>query len=229
MRMLLEEGFKVVIHDTDEKALTNLLTELGDLVNEQQCYPICFDPCNQESVMKAIEKIQKDFHPVYILINNNGIPSRTTTLQTTMDEWKQSFEQNVDSAFLISKAILPGMKKRKWGRIVNTCSIAGKTGGFTTGISYSTTKGALQSFTYALARECAKDGITANGIAPAYLRTPTLEAYPKEMLKTLKNYIPVGRFLEADEYAHTVKFLISPLAGFVCGEIIDLNGGLLMS
>lgn len=229
MRMLLEDGFRVVIHDTDEQALTTLLTDLGGLVNEEKCYPICFDPCNAESVHKAIEKITKDFHPVYVLINNNGMLSRTLASTTSIEDWRQCFQQNVDSAFLVSRCILPMMRKRKWGRIVNTCSIAGKTGGFTTGIAYATTKGALQTFTYALARECAKDGITVNGIAPAYIRTPNVEAYPKDMVKMLLDYIPVGRFCEPEEFAHTVQFLISPLAGFICGEIIDQNGGLLMS
>lgn len=229
VRMLLEEGFRVVIHDTDEQALTTMLTELGTLVTENQCYPICFDPCNSESVDKALERITNDFHPVYILINNNCVLSRTSSQGTSIEDWKRCFSENVDSAFLVSRAVLPTMRQRKWGRIVNTCSIAGKTGGHTTGIAYSTTKGALQTFTYALAREVAKDGITVNGIAPAYIRTPNVEAYPKHMIKMLLDYIPVGRFCEPEEFAHTVKFLISPLAGFICGEIIDQNGGLLMS
>lgn len=227
--MLLEEGFRVVIHDSDEHALTSLLNSLGSLVSESKCYPICFDPCNSESVTKAMERIANDFHPVYVLVNNSGILSKTPAEQTTIEDWRHCFSQNVDSAFLISRAVLPNMRKRKWGRIVNTCSIAGKTGGHTTGVAYSTTKGALQTFTFALARECAKDGITVNGIAPAYIRTPGVDAYPKEMVKMLLEYIPVGRFCEPDEFAHTVKFLISPLAGFICGEIIDQNGGLLMS
>lgn len=229
MRMLLEEGFRVVIHDSDERALAALLNALGPLVNENQCYPICFDACNSDSVDKAMQRITNDFHPVYILVNNNGILARTPVSQTSLQDWQHCFSQNVDSAFLISRALLPNMRKRKWGRIVNTCSIAGKTGGHTTGIAYSTTKGALQTFTFALARECAKDGITVNGIAPAYIRTPGVDAYPKEMVKMLLEYIPVGRFCEPEEFAHTIKFLISPLAGFICGEIIDQNGGLLMS
>lgn len=229
VRMLLQDGFRVVIHDSDEQALSSLLTSLGPLVDNSKCYPICFDPCNADSVKKAIERITQDFYPVYVLVNNNGMLSRTPASATAIDDWRHCFSQNVDSAFLISRAILPNMRKRKWGRIVNTCSIAGKTGGHTTGIAYATTKGALQTFTFALARECAKDGITVNGIAPAYIRTPGVEAYPKEMIKMLLDYIPVGRFCEPEEFAHTVKFLISPLAGFICGEIIDQNGGLLMS
>ncbi|KAI0560807.1 Xanthoxin dehydrogenase, partial [Gracilaria domingensis] len=151
VRMLLEEGFRVVIHDSDEHALAELLTALGPLVNGAQCYPICFDPCNSDSIEKAMDRITSDFHPVYVLVNNNGILARTPIAQTNLEAWQKCFSQNVDSAFLISRALLPNMRKRKWGRIVNTCSIAGKTGGHTTGIAYSTTKGALQTFTFALA------------------------------------------------------------------------------
>ena len=218
-----------MIHDSDKTELTELLTSLGSLANKERCYPICFDPSNAASVDEAMDRIRADFHPVYILVNNSSILSNTHAANTTIEDWRNSFSQNVDSAFLISRALLPAMRQRKWGRIVNTCSLAGKTGGYTTGIAYSTTKGALQTFTFALARECAKDGITVNGIAPAYIRTPTVEAYPKDMLPMLLDYIPVGRFCEPEEFANTVKFLISPLAGFICGEIIDQNGGLWMS
>jgi len=88
--------------------------------------------------------------------------------------------------------------------------------------------GALQTLTFGLARESARDGITVNAIAPAYLRTSTLEHYPPEIVERLLETIPVGRFCEPEEYAHTVRFLISPLAGFITGEVIDMNGGLLM-
>ena len=120
------------------------------------------------------------------------------------------------------------MRKRKWGRIVNTCSLAGKTGGLTAGTAYSTSKGALAALTFSLAREVAGDGVPANGIAPAYVKTPMVteqltEAERQDLLKQ----IPVGRFCEPEEFAHTVSFLTHPLAGFITGEIVDLNGGLL--
>lgn len=218
-----------MIQDSDEAALTELLSSLGNLAQKEVCYPICFDASNAASVNEAVARIASDFHPVYVLVNNSGVLSSTLVGNTSLDDWRHAFNQNVDPAFLMSRALLPAMRKRKWGRVVNTCSLAGKTGGHTTGIAYATTKGALQTFTFALARECAKDGVTVNGIAPAYVRTPAVEAYPKDMLPMLLEYIPVGRFCEPEEFADAVRFLISPLAGFICGTIIDLNGGLLMS
>lgn len=226
--MLLDEGFRVVIHDKDTEELGKFLASLGDLGSADRCYPISFDPTSPDLVDEAVGKIQSEFHPVYVLVNNSSVLSRTPAAETTIEEWRDSFAQNVDSAFLISRALLPQMRKRGWGRIVNTCSLAGKTGGATTGIAYATTKGALQTLTFALAREVAKDGITVNGIAPAYIRTPTTENFPQEMVDMLLKYIPVGRFCEPEEFGHCVKFLISPLAGFICGEIIDQNGGMLL-
>lgn len=208
--MLLEDGFRVVIHDVDTEALQEVLASLGEAGSAERCYPISFDPSSPDLVDEAIAKIQAEFHPVYVLINNSSVLSRTLTADTTIEEWRHSFAQNVDSAFLISRALLPAMRKRGWGRIVNTCSLAGKTGGATTGIAYSTTKGALQTLTFALAREVAKDGITVNGIAPAYIRTPTVEGFPAEMVDMLLKYIPVGRFCEPEgEFVFAVASLLS--------------------
>mmetsp|Transcript_10551 Transcript_10551/g.28046 ORF Transcript_10551/g.28046 Transcript_10551/m.28046 type:complete len:256 (+) Transcript_10551:110-877(+) len=229
VRMLLEEGFRVVVHDSSVDALNDFVSKLGSLATRENIYPICFDPTNAESVSTACQRICSDFAPVYVLINNCGVLSNTLAAETTIEDWRNIFSQNVDSAFLMSRELLPSMKERKWGRIINTCSLAGKTGGVTTGIGYASSKGAVHTMTFALARESAKDGVTVNGIAPAYIRTPTVELYPDEMVDMLLKYIPVGRFCEPEEFAHTVRFLISPLAGFITGEIIDMNGGLLMS
>jgi 3-oxoacyl-[acyl-carrier protein] reductase len=121
------------------------------------------------------------------------------------------------------------MKARRAGRIINTCSLAAKTGGLTAGTAYAVSKGALTSLTFSLARELASFGVTANGISPAYVKTPMItEQLTEQQRQALLKDIPVGRFCEPEEFAHVVRFLASPLAGFITGEIVDLNGGLLM-
>jgi len=105
--------------------------------------------------------------------------------------------------------------------------MAGKTGGVTAGIAYSASKGGLASLTFALAKEVAAQGVTVNGIAPAYVKTPMItDILTEKQRQLLFKRIPVGRFCEPEEVAHAVRFLISPLAGFITGEIIDINGGL---
>ena len=166
---------------------------------------------------------------VDVLVNNAGVLSNNKSETTTPEEWRKVLAANLDGAFYLSREVIPGMKARRWGRIVNTCSLAAKTGGLTAGTAYAVSKGALTSLTFSLARELAPFGVTVNGISPAYVKTPMVtEQLTEAQRQSLIAQIPVGRFCEPEEFAHVVRFLVSPLSGFITGEIVDLNGGLIM-
>lgn len=121
------------------------------------------------------------------------------------------------------------MKDSGWGRIVNISLLAMKTGGLTAGTSYTASKGGITALTLSIARESAPFGVTANAIAPAYIKTPMITDFlDDQQQQRLLEQIPVGRFCEPEEVAHVVTFLVSPLSGFITGEIIDINGGLHM-
>ncbi|KAK4535608.1 hypothetical protein CDCA_CDCA05G1633 [Cyanidium caldarium] len=227
VRAFLAEGFRVVVHDNSVDDLNTFVMQLGASATAAHVYPICFDVSRPDAVAAAMHRVRNDFGDVFFLVNNNAVVSATHALETSSDDWQYAFAQNVHSAFYVSREVLPAMRAKRFGRIINTCSLAGKTGGITTGIAYSTTKGALQTLTFSLARETARDGITVNGISYAYVQTASLERFPKEVVDQLLNSIPVGRFMQPEEFAFAVLFLCSPLAGFVTGEILDLNGGLL--
>lgn len=183
------------------------------------------DITDPNAVNEAIRRIGD----VDVLINNAGILSNNKAEATTSEEWHKVLAANLDGAFYLSREVIPGMKARRWGRIVNTCSLAAKTGGLTAGTAYAVSKGALTSLTFSLARELAPHGVTVNGISPAYVKTPMLtEGLTGAQRQALLAQIPVGRFCEPEEFAHVVRFLVSPLAGFITGEIVDLNGGLVM-
>jgi 3-oxoacyl-[acyl-carrier protein] reductase len=177
----------------------------------------------------AVRRAVRDIGAVDILVNNAGILSNNKSQATSAEEWRRVLAANLDGAFYLSQAVIPGMKRRRWGRIINTCSLAAKTGGLTAGTAYSTSKGALTSLTFSLARELAAFGVTVNGISPAYVRTPmVMRQLNAAQRRAVLAQIPVGRFCEPEEFAHVVRFLASPLSGFITGEIVDLNGGVIM-
>lgn len=177
----------------------------------------------------AVNKAIGEIGAVDILVNNAGILSNNKSEATGPEEWRKVLAANLDGAFYLSRAVIPGMKARRWGRIVNTCSLAAKTGGLTAGTAYAASKGALTSLTFSLARELAAFGVTVNGISPAYVRTPMVtEQLTEAQRQAVLAQIPVGRFCEPEEFAHVVRFLVDPLSGFITGEIVDLNGGVIM-
>jgi 3-oxoacyl-[acyl-carrier protein] reductase len=224
VKVLLEDGCKVAMVDSNGPRNAQLARELGP-----RAQAFDFDISDPQAVRAGYRRIVDSLGEADILVNNAGILSNHKAEATDSSEWRRVLAVNLDGAFYLAQCVLPAMKARRFGRIINTCSLAAKTGGLTAGTAYSVSKGALTTLTFSLARELAPFGVTANGISPAYVKTPMIteqldEAQRQKLLKD----IPVGRFCEPEEFAHVVRFLASPLAGFITGEIVDLNGGLVM-
>jgi 3-oxoacyl-[acyl-carrier protein] reductase len=220
-KALAEKGFRVAMGDVAPDRVEHAAAKI------EGSRAFAFDVADAAACETAIRRIEGDMGPVEALVNNAGILSNNKAVETTPDEWRHVLSVNLDGAFYLSRTVLPGMRQRRGGRIVNTCSLAMKSGGLTAGTAYTASKGALAALTFSLARETASQGITVNGIAPAYVRTPMVdEQLTEEQRQGLLKQIPVGRFCEPEEFAHCVRFFLHPLSGFITGEILDLNGGL---
>lgn len=224
VRALLEDGAQVALVDVDALRLDSIIRFLRGPTIAVPC-----DVSDPGAVRQAHLQVEKTLGPVDVLVNNAGILSNAQAEATDDAEWRRVLAVNVDGAFYWARAVLPGMKQRGWGRIVNVASLAAKTGGPAAGAAYAASKGALSSLTFALARESAAHGVTVNAIAPAYVKTAMItEQLNEAQQRQILAQIPVGRFCEPEEFAHAVRFLASPLCGFITGEVLDLNGGLHM-
>ena len=224
VRAMLENEAQVALVDVDALRLDSTVRFLRGNTAAVSC-----DVSDPAAVRAAHQQVEKVLGPVDVLINNAGILSNAKAEATDDAEWRRVMAVNVDGAFYWSRAVLPAMKKRRWGRIVNVASLAAKTGGLTAGTAYAASKGAMASLTFSLARESAAHGVTVNAIAPAYVKTPMVtEQLNEAQQRQILAQIPIGRFCEPEEFAHAVCFLASPLAGFITGEVLDLNGGLQM-
>ena len=220
--VLAAEGMTVVLADIEADRLPELASQIGETA-----VSLVLDVSDPDMVNTACKRIINNHDGVDVLVNNAGVLSNNKAVETSPEEWRRIMSVNLDGAFYLSRACLPEMKAKGWGRIINVCSLAAKTGGLTAGTAYTTSKGGMGTLTFSLAREVAGFGVTVNGVAPAYIKSPmvTEQLTPDQRRKLLAE-IPVGRFCEAKEVANLIRFLASPLAGFITGEIVDINGGL---
>lgn len=160
-----------------------------------------------------------------ILINSAGIVGPNKPVPSvTHAEWRRTIEVNLDGAFLMTQAVLPGMTRRGWGRIVNLASVAGKEGNPNLA-AYSASKGGLIAFTKAVAKEVARSGVVVNVVTPAVIATPMNANTSDDTLKYMIEKIPMGRTGEAAEVAELIRWLASDACSFSTGAVFDISGG----
>lgn len=162
--------------------------------------------------------------PVEILVNNAGITRDRAIHKMAHPDWDAVIATNLTSCFNMSQIVIPGMRERSYGRIVNISSVNGQLGQFGQ-TNYSAAKAGVLGFTKALARETAAKGITVNAVAPGYIGTDMVRAVDEKILQQIITGIPVGRLGEPDEIARAVCFLVADEAGFITGETLSINGG----
>ena len=183
-----------------------------------------WDVGDHDACLEGCRRVEAELGPVDVLVNNAGITRDGTILKMTHAMWEEVIRVNLGGCFNMAKAVFPGMRERKWGRIVNIGSINGQ-GGQYGQVNYAAAKSGIHGFTKALAQEGARAGVTVNALAPGYIDTDMVAAVPPDVLEKIVAKIPVGRLGKAEEIARGVAFLCSEDAGFVTGSTLSINGG----
>jgi NAD(P)-dependent dehydrogenase (short-subunit alcohol dehydrogenase family) len=181
------------------------------------------DVSDRVAVAAAVDRVGAELGPPTILVNNAGIPGGGQFMDVTFEAWRRVLDVHVDGAFHATQAVLPGMAEAGWGRIVNVCSEAVWLGNQS--VQYVTAKAALVGFTRALAYQLAPSGILVNGVAPGPVDTPMLRDNDPGAIDAELASVRIGRFLEPDEIAATIAFLVGPGGDGYVGQVLSPNGG----
>lgn len=181
-----------------------------------------------ESVASLLKSVQDEFGAPSILVNNAGITKDNLLMRMNDDEWFDVINTNLSSVYRLSKSVLRGMMKARWGRIINISSVVGSMGN-PGQANYAATKAGVAGFSRSLAAEVGSRGITVNTVAPGFIDTDMTKVLPEEQKQMLLSKIPLGRLGKPEEIAAVVVFLASEAGGYVSGETIQVNGGMYMA
>ncbi|HEX8596395.1 MAG TPA: 3-oxoacyl-ACP reductase FabG [Pseudomonas sp.] len=191
-------------------------------------FGLMLDVTSSDSVNATLAQIQERVGAPLILVNNAGITRDNLMMRMKDDEWHDVVDTNLNSLFRLSKGVLRGMTKARWGRIISIGSVVGAMGNAGQ-VNYAAAKAGLEGFSRALAREVGSRAVTVNSVAPGFIDTDMTRELPEAQRESLISQIPLGRLGQAEEIAHVVAFLASEGAGYVTGATIPVNGGMYMS
>ena len=227
-RAIVEEfakrGANIVVSGTVEEKAQEVASLLAQNYGVKTL-GVGMDVSNPQSVEEAFKKIHSTFEGIDILVNNAGITRDSLFLRMKLEDWQKVLDVNLTGTFLVTKQVIRYMTKKRWGRIINITSVVGFTGNVGQ-VNYSTTKAGLVGFTKSLAKELALRNILVNAVAPGFIETDMTETLKEEIKGEYKKMIPLGRFGTPQEVARVVLFLASPMADYITGEVIHVNGGM---
>ncbi|EHJ59323.1 acetoacetyl-CoA reductase [Novosphingobium pentaromativorans US6-1] len=215
---LKERGLTVVASYAGNEAAAQTFTKETDIPAFK------WDVGDHDACLEGCARVEAEVGPIDILVNNAGITRDGTLHRMSWDDWSEVIRINLGGCFNMAKATFPGMRERRWGRVINIGSVNGQAGQYGQ-VNYAAAKSGIHGFTKALAQEGAKFGVTANAIAPGYVDTDMVAAVPDTVLEKIVSNIPVGRLGHADEIARGVAFLASDNAAFITGSTLSINGG----
>ncbi len=223
--VLGEAGCKLAIWDIDRESLNAFVAELQK--KDIPAVGMVTDITNAEDVNSALGRIAEKWDPPDILVNNAGITRDGLLIRLSEADWDAVLSVNLKAAFMLTKACLRPMLKKRWGRIINIASVVGLMGNAGQA-NYAASKAGLIGLTMSAAREAASRNITVNAIAPGFIDTAMTKKLPDAVVEEFKKNIPLGRLGRPEDIARAAEFLASDAAGYVTGQVIRVDGGMIM-
>jgi len=221
---LADAGSDIVIFDVLDEGV-DTAREIEKKGRKAGFYKV--DITDLDAVNSVVEKVLEEFGRIDILVNNAGITRDTLLMRMEEADFDLVIKVNLKGTFNCTKAVLKPMMKARWGRIINISSIIGLMGNAGQA-NYAASKAGIIGFTKSVAKELGKRNITVNAVAPGFIRTPMTERLSDEVKEGYFKLIPLGRFGEPEDVAKVVRFLASDDAGYITGQVIQVDGGLLM-
>ena len=196
-------------------------------LNKQNGIGLVLDVNDNKSIVSLINHVEENYGSISILVNNAGITKDTLLMKMKDEDWDEVMNTNLKSVFKLSQSVIRKMMKNRYGRIINISSVVGHSGnaGQT---NYTAAKAGMSGFTKSLAQEVGSRGITVNCVAPGFIDTEMTQSLPEEYKNQLISKIPLGKLGSPNDIANAVAFLTSENAGYITGETLHINGGMLM-
>lgn len=224
---LAKNGASLVIIGTNTKLLTEVAKEVQSM--GRQCAVHLGDVTNPETATLAAEKTMSLFSKIDILVNNAGINMRSSTLDLKLDDWQKVLDVNLNGNLYFSKAVLPYMIERNYGKIVNVSSSTAKSGHKNAAPSYGASKAGVDYLTRHLALEMSGHNIYVNGVSPGPIETDMIKQWTEEYYQNVISNVPLKKLGTPQNVADVVLFLASSMSDFITGETINVNGGTYMN
>jgi len=221
--LLARQGARVVLAARNEEKLKALAARID--AGGGCARPLVLDVTEPESFGERLKSLPEDFGSIDILINNAGVTADNLLLRMSLADWERVLRTNLTGAFALTKEVIRGMMKKRWGRVINVSSVVGLMGNAGQA-NYAASKAGLIGFTKSLARELGSRSITVNVVAPGYIETAMTEALPETAKDGLAGAIPLQRLGTVDDIAAAVLFLASEEAGYITGHALNVSGGL---
>ena len=223
---LAKEGYNIALnYRTENEALENLKKEISEIGVE--CYPVQGDVSKAEDSERMTKEIIEYFEQIDVLVNNAGITKDNLILRMKEEEFTDVINVNLVGTFNITKNVIKYMTKKRYGKIINLSSVVGISGNAGQS-NYAASKAGIIGFTKSIAKELASRNITANAVAPGFIQTDMTNVLKDEIKEAIEGTIPLKRLGTAEDVAKVVKFLASEESSYITGQVINVDGGMLM-